>query len=59
MFQSVTIQYAVVHNNGHIHQFFNTLDSAKFMLTEYKLGDKIYEVALIKGKPVANLGEIE
>jgi hypothetical protein len=51
-------QYALCFQDGNIHQIFTTLDSAKYLLTNYNLGYTIYEVITIKDKIIANLGEI-
>jgi hypothetical protein len=59
MFQDLKSQYALCDQNDNIVQVYTQLSSAKYMLTEYNMGNKIYEIVKDKkGKIISNLGEI-
>jgi hypothetical protein len=59
MFSGQKSKFVICDNLGNVLDTFVDLNSAKYMLTNYNLGDSIYEVVIYKNKIIANLGQYE
>ena len=59
IFKDLKSSYALCDSLDNIVQIYTELSSAKYMLTEYKMGVKIYEIVQQKGVVISNLGELE
>lgn len=58
IFRDLKSSYALCDDTGLIIQIYTELASAKYMLTSYQFGVKIYEVVKDKSAIISVLGEV-